>query len=224
MDRKILNERIQNLENELPKISNLLFSMKLANTDEYPSNYNQLCLEVSRHAEKMACNLRSLYYSANLVSTPEVLSNAASAQGIAVVEKDGIMEISIPALLPKRDSRFSYRTNYNFLAEPLRYALEEYCRLHPYSRFGQCVICFHHQYENTTHSRFIRDYDNQECKQIQDIIAACLLTDDTALLCDVFHTISFGPKDCTTILLMTRDKLPGWLKSLNSPAVDISDF
>lgn len=223
MDRKILNDRITALEYELPHISNLLFALKLANSDKYPTNYNHLCLEVSSRTEKLACALRSLYYSANLVPTPDVLSNAASAQGIAVVEKNGIIEITIPALLPKREVH-SYRNTSNFLAEPLRYALEEYCRLHPYNRFGQCVICFHHQYETTTSPRFIRDYDNLECKQIQDVIAACLLNDDTALLCDVVHTISFGPKDCTTILLMTRDRVPEWLKSLDSPAVEISDF
>ena len=59
----------------------------------------------------------------------------------------------------------------------------------------------------------VRDYDNLELKQIQDVIAAYVLTDDSGLLCDTYHTTELGEADQIRISIMEKGHFPGWLKS-----------
>ena len=72
-----------------------------------------------------------------------------------------------------------------FITEPLYQCLADYAGTHPLRRFDQCVVCFSHQYDQNQSARRIRDYDNLECKQILDTVAAFLMKDDSGLLCDV---------------------------------------
>jgi len=49
-------------------------------------------------------------------------------------------------------------------------------------------------------------------KQIQVVIAAFVLTDDTGALCDVYHTTELGSADSTRISIMVRERFPAWLE------------
>lgn len=207
MDRNTLSLRLQAIEDELPKLTNTLFAMKITNTDQYPTNYEQLGIEACVRAEKIACSLRSLIYAANLVPAPVLMSRISDAQGITVTEDHHGLTILLPGLLPRQDRR----KNCSFLTEPLRFALEGYIHDHPCKAYGSCVICFQHVFDRALSKRRVRDYDNYECKQILDVISSSLLTDDSGILCDVYHTTAFGDADATLVTLLSCEHFPDWL-------------
>lgn len=59
-------------------------------------------------------------------------------QGIEISENDGILEIKLPCLLPKRRQRQSTE----FLLDPFTSALSDYAAHHTMPQFQHCVVCF----------------------------------------------------------------------------------
>ena len=57
----------------------------------------------------------------------------------------------------------------------------------------------------------IFDYDNLQLKQLIDVIATHVLTDDNAKLCNVYHSCLPSDKDCTKVYVMPKDTFPKWL-------------
>jgi len=168
-----------------------------------------LSTDAALRAENITCRLRRLIYASTAIKKSEYLTSAAVMQGIGVCYEDGIFEVELPCLLPKRKQW----QNAEYLLDPLGAALSQYARNHPLPRFQHCVIAFSHIYDRDLPERRIRDYDNLELKQIQDVIAAFVLTDDTGAFCDVYHTTEMGGEDRTRISIMAREQLPAWLKA-----------
>lgn len=128
-------------------------------------------------------------------------------QGIEISENDGILEIKLPCLLPKRRQRQSTE----FLLDPFTSALSDYAAHHTMPQFQHCVVCFSHIYAQELPERRIRDYDNLELKQFLDVAASFILTDDNGLLCDAYNTTELGEEDCTRLFLMDSTQFPAWL-------------
>ena len=200
MDRTTLNTRLERIQNEISKLVNTLYALNLTDSDTYPQNYEELSTDAALRAEKIACTLRNLIYSANLVPKPILMQKAADIQGITVTQIDCQVVITLPGLMPKKKKG----SNPAFITEPLYQCLADYAGTHPLRRFDQCVVCFSHQYDQNQSARRIRDYDNLECKQILDTVAAFLMKDDSGLLCDVYHCTQFGTEDCTILTIMEK--------------------
>lgn len=77
--------------------------------------------------------------------------------------------------------------------------------------FSDCVVCFTHVFDQNLSSRRVRDYDNLECKQILDTVAGFLMTDDSGIFCDAYHTTEFGDHDYTLLTIMEKNIFPSWL-------------
>ncbi len=86
------------------------------------------------------------------------------------------------------------------------------------------MVCFSHVFDRSLPARRVQDYDNLECKQLLDTVAAFLMTDDSGLLCDAYHTTEFGERDCTILAVMEKSRFPGWLKEREEREKSISDF
>lgn len=220
MNRYTLSSRISRIEEEIPKLANTLSAMKITDTGTYGKNYEELSLDAAFRAERLACSLRNLIYAANLVPKPVLMETAAKAHGIQISHTEHRVEITLPGLIPKRTKR----VNTTFLTDPLYASLEAYTKENTLPRFTDCVVCFSHIYDEKLSSRRVRDYDNLECKQILDTVANFLMTDDSGLHCDAYHTTEFGNSDCTILTLMERNEFPAWLKQQESRAKTISDF
>lgn len=220
MDRHTLSSRLTRIEDEIPKLMNTINAMKVADIGAYGKNYEELSLDAAFRAERLACSLRNLIHAANLVPKPVLMEKSAQAQGISIRQAEGMVEITLPGLMPKR----TRRTNTTFLTDPLHAALEAYTKEHELPRFTDCVVCFSHVFDETLSSRRIRDYDNLECKQVLDTAAAFLMTDDSGLFCDAYHTTEFGERDCTVLTIMEKSCFPAWLKDGNGREKTISDF
>lgn len=85
-------------------------------------------------------------------------------------------------------------------------------------------MCFSHVFDRTLSTRRVRDYDNLECKQILDTVSGFLMTDDSGLFCDAYHTTEFGERDCTVLTIMEKKAFPGWLAKVKNRGDSISDF
>jgi len=207
LNRSTISRRISSILDDIQRLNNALYAMNTTDLQRYPDNYEVLSIDAALRAEGIACRLRHLIYASTTTQKAEYLTSAANTQGILVRCKDGIFEVTLPGLIPKRKMWQSGE----YLLEPLGAALAQYARGHPMPRFQHCVIAFSHIYDQALPERRIRDYDNLELKQIQDVIASFVLTDDTGALCDTYHTTELGAADCIRISIMDTSRFPAWL-------------
>ena len=220
MNKYTLSSRLSRIQEELPKLSSTITAMKITDTELYSKNYEELSLDAAIRAERVACSLRNLIFAANLVERPVLMDLTAEEHGITICHSHDRVEITLPGLMPKRIKR----VNTTFLTEPLYHCLEKYSKEHTLPHFKECVVCFSHVFDRSLPSRRVRDYDNLECKQILDTAASFLMTDDSGLYCDAYHTTEFGDCDCTILTIMETSAFPGWLKELKNKGFTISDF
>ena len=208
MNRAILSQRITSILADLNRLTNALYAMNTTDIQRYPDNYEVLSTDAALRAENIACRLRHLIYSTTNIKKEEYLTSAAVMQGIRVEENDGVLEITLPCLLPKRKQRQSTE----YLLDPFTAAMSQYARSHPLPRLQHCVVCFSHVYCQDLPERRVRDYDNLELNQFLDVAASFILTDDSGLLCDAYNTTELGEADCTRMFIMEKPRFPAWLE------------
>lgn len=117
--------------------------------EQYPDNYAMLSTDAALRSELITCRIRHLLYESTNVKKPEYLASAGVVQGIRISEEDGVLNIFLPCLVPKRKGR----KNSEFLTDPLYFTLSQYADSHPLPKFQHCVVCFSHIY-----SRELADY------------------------------------------------------------------
>ena len=220
MNRAILSQRITSILADLNRLTNALYAMNTTEIQRYPDNYEVLSTDAALRAENIACRLRHLIYSTTSIKKEEYLTSAAVMQGIKVEENDGVLEITLPCLLPKRKQRQSTE----YLLDPFTAAMSQYARSRPLPRLQHCVVCFSHVYCQDLPKRRVRDYDNLELKQFLDVAASFILTDDSGLLCDAYNTTELGETDCTRISIMDSAPCPEWLAERQAALQSITDL
>ena len=138
MERKIISHRIGSILDDISRLSNALYAMDTTDIQRYPDNYEVLSTDAALRAEKIACRLRHLIYSSTTIHKGDYLTSAGIVHGIEVVYEDGVLEVTLPGLLPKRKQR----QNTEFLLDPFYFSLEQYAKEHPMPHFSDCVVCF----------------------------------------------------------------------------------
>ena len=125
MDRKLISRRIGSILDDISRLSNALYAMDTTDIQRYPDNYEILSTDAALRAERIACRLRHLIYSSTSIQKGEYLQSASVAQGISIAYENGVLEVTLPGLLPKRRQRQSSE----FLLDPLYFALEQYAKV-----------------------------------------------------------------------------------------------
>lgn len=138
MDRKLISRRIGSILDDISRLSNALYAMDTTDIQRYPDNYEILSTDAALRAERIACRLRHLIYSSTSIQKGEYLQSASVAQGISIAYENGVLEVTLPGLLPKRRQRQSSE----FLLDPLYFALEQYAKEQPLPHYRNCVVCF----------------------------------------------------------------------------------
>ena len=220
MDRAVLSQRISSILSDISRLTNALYAMNTTDIQRYPDNYEVLSTDAALRAERVACRLRHLLYATTTVTKEEYLTSAAVMQGIEITSTDGVLEITLPGLLPKRKAR----QGTEYLLDPFTAALSQYVRSNPVPRFHHCVVCFSHIYSKDQPERRVRDYDNLEVKQFLDVAASFVMEDDSGLLCDAYHTTELGETDCTRISVMDSTHFPEWLDARGTVLQPLSDL
>jgi hypothetical protein len=208
MERSQVNKAINDVQDELTRLKNALYALSTTDIQRFPDNYETLSADAALRAERVACRMRHLLYAAPLVRKREYLRRAADAQGIQIEYNDGILEITFPCLFPKRKQW----QNAEFLTDALYAAFERAQEAGGLPKFRRCTVCFSHVYSQTLPARRVRDYDNLELKAALDVVGAFALTDDSGLLCDVYHMTERGENSCTKIFVMAPDAFSVWLE------------
>ena len=209
MDRKLISRRIGSILDDISRLSNALYAMDTTDIQRYPDNYEILSTDAALRAERIACRLRHLIYSSTSIQKGEYLQSASVAQGISIAYENGVLEVTLPGLLPKRRQRQSSE----FLLDPLYFALEQYAKEQPLPHYRNCVVCFAQVYDQTLPTRRVRDYDNLEEKQLLDLLSTFVMADDTGLLCDAYNTTELESKTAPRSLSWKRSGFPNGLQS-----------
>ena len=110
-------------------------------------------------------------------------------------------------LLPRKQGKLSSQ----FLFDPLNTALTDFLHSVHVPKFRECTICICHSYDTKLSKGVFFDYDNLQLKQLIDIIAAHILTDDNANLCNIYHSCLPSDKDCTKVYIMPKNTFSKWL-------------
>ncbi len=220
MNRTVLSRRISRIQSDIEKLANTLLAMDNTDIEKYPDNYEMLSTDAALRSELITCRMRHLIYSSTALRKSEYLAAAGIVQGIGIDCQDGLLEITLPCLLPKRKQRQSTE----FLIDPVYFTLSQYADSHALPKFEHCVVCFSHIYSEDLPLRRVRDYDNLELKQLLDVISTFVMDDDTGLLCDAYNTTEIGENDCTRITVMDTNRFPEWLKKRENSLKSISDF
>jgi len=220
MDKSLVIQRITSIIDDLNRLINMLYSLSITDAKRYPENYEVLSIDAAHRAEVIACRLRNLVLLSCSPNKDSFFSDSADAMEIQIDNRDGVIEIHLPCLLPKK-KRW---TDCDFITTPFAAALRKYSMEHPAFRFEHCVICFSHIYNKELPERRVRDYDNIELKKLLDIATAYLMTDDGALLCDAYNTTELGDTDCVVISIMAPDRFPAWLEEHQQALKTIKDF
>ncbi len=220
MDRKMISAQIGEILNSLSRLNNNICAMDSMDLQRYPENYEIISTEAALRAERIACKLRNLLFASTGVPKREYLLKASEEHGIEIDYEDGVLEITLPRLLPKKKTQQSSL----FLTEPLHAALERYAEEHPTPRFRECVICISHVYGHDLPEWCLLDYDNLQQKQILDTVALYVMLDDSGLLCDAYNTTERGEKNCTRIYIMEKGRFGRWLSEREKELKNISDF
>ena len=220
MERAVLSHRITSILSDISRLTNALYALNTTDIQRYPDNYEVLSTDAALRAERIACRLRHLLYATTSVTRDEYLASAAVMQGIEIRSEGGILEITLPCLHPKRKQRQSTE----YLLDPFTAALSQYAKSNPMPRLRHCVVCFSLVYNRDLPERRVRDYDNLELKQFLDVAASFLLTDDSGLLCDAYHTTELGDTDCTRISIMDSARFPDWLDARQTALRSIKDL
>ena len=220
MNQPELSQKIKQISVDVSKLASTLCAMDNVDLENYPDNYELLSTDAALRGELIACKLRHLIYSTTNLKKGEYLASAAVVQGIRIANSGGVLEITLPGLLPKRKQRRSAE----FLTDPLYFALSQYADSHMLPQYSHCVVCFSHIYRREMPNRRIRDYDNLELKQLLDVIASFLMEDDNGLLCDAYNTTELGDVDCTRVSIMDKNRFFDWIKERENRLKSISDF
>lgn len=206
MDRADLSRRISSILSEVTRLTNALCALNITDIKRYPENYEVLSTDAVHRAERITCRLRHLVYLTTKIKKEDYLVTAADIQGIEIEHTDGILNITLPCLFPRQNQR----QNLEYLLDPLIAALSRYTKAHPMPRFRKCMICFSVVYSRELPQERILDYDDQELKRLQDVVASFFLTDDSGRLCDDCHITELGEADCTRISIMDTKLFPEW--------------
>lgn len=220
LERTVITKKIVQLSSDIDKLKNTLAAIESTDISKYPDNYAMLTTDAALRSELIACRMRHLIYQSTEIKKANYLASAGVVQGIKINDNSGVLEITLPCILPKRKKRQSTE----FLLDPLYFTLSQYSDSHPLERYKHCVVCFSHIYSENFPRQNIRDYDNLELKQLLDVISSFIMEDDTGLLIDAYNTTEIGEADCTRISIMKKDRFSQWLNKREKSLKAISDF
>lgn len=220
MDKTNISRRIGSIKTDITKLSNTLCAIEHTDMENYPDNYAMMATDAALRSELIACRMRHLLYGSTPTRKETYLASAGVVQGIRIKVRDGVLEVILPCLLPKRKQRQSTE----FLIDPLYFTLSQYSDSNRLPKFQQCVVCFSHVYSEKFHNRRVRDYDNLELKQLLDVLSTFIMEDDTGLLVDAYNTTEIGETDCTRISVMGKERFQKWLAERENSLKTISDF
>ena len=200
---------ISELENEMQKprsresieyewLVKLLSYLKRLNDAMEPRGMKEDYLALEYLAEKFVCVTRDV--TAILAGLPreEVILKGADTMGITVEKNNGVLEVTIPKILPTKDE-----SKPDYLFEPLFYAMRDFhYNCESVAVAEKVMMCIEFVY-GEDYDRLLRgDHDNKEVKQVIDAIANFVVPDDSDYYLSLCQISSVGKYSQTKVYVM----------------------
>lgn len=202
-----LSRRIAHIRRLLSRIEPIVLTLERLDADLSPNEHLTLSTEAALLCERVTCLLRNIVYATSGQRRSIYLGHAAATHEIHIFYHEGIFEIHLPVLLPRKQGKLSSQ----FLFDPLNTALTNFLHSVSVPKFQECTICICHSYDARLSKGVLFDYDNLQLKQLIDVIASHVLTDDNAKLCNIYHSCLPSDRDCTKIYIMPKSSFSKWL-------------
>ena len=201
------------VEQNLAEARSILLSYTRKCTNLQYTNFCDMVLESSKNSEKLTEKLRRLVLEVTLDTQryEDYKSDLVLIHGIELTSREGILEVSMPVLVPHRKESYT-----DYLYKPLYTACQHWCikqaemdRNIP--AYTKCMVCFVHIYDETLPLARVRDHDNYEEKHVLDVLSNFFLESDGGLYADTCHMTRLGKQDKTVIFIMDSEIFPDWI-------------
>lgn len=148
-------------------------------------------------AECFMCALRDIMANAKQESKKEILIKCADSMGITVQKKDGILEVTLPMILPTKA-----KAKAEYLFEPLFFAMEDFSKCEDVFINEKAMMCIEFIYDKNNKNIRRGDHDNKEVKQVIDAISSFVVPDDSDDYLSLCQISSEGEYNHTKVYIM----------------------
>lgn len=192
--KRICSE-IKAIENEVDKKNNLLSGKKLINN-------------ILRNTEKNLIDLREMYYVLNYTSSEESMQRyfreSAEVIGISIkqLQTDYICYmLDLPFLLPNQRNKWgAFKET---IGKSIYYAIDDFQKMNDIKPIHNAAISFI-SYYSAIHKRYIHDNDNQEARDVLNMLNDRLIVDDDSLICDIHYYSRLTKGQSRTVIFVTE--------------------
>lgn len=151
-------------------------------------------------AECFMCALRDIMANVKQGSRKEVLVQCADNMGITVQKTDGILEVTLPMILPTKS-----KTKAGYLFEPIFFAMENASKEESLFIKEKAMMCIEFIYDKNNKKIPRGDHDNKEVKQVIDAISAFVVPDDSDNYLSLCQISTEGKYNHTKIYVMPEN-------------------
>ena len=153
------------IQNDLAKFKNYTAGQKIdaAKLLRYMDKFERLITderyqELEYIAECFMCALRDIMANVKQESKKEILIRCADSMGVAVQKKDGILEVTLPMILPTKA-----KAKAEYLFEPLFFAMENFAKDEDVFINEKVMMCIEFIYDKNNKKIRITTRTTQDC-------------------------------------------------------------
>ena len=192
------------IQNDLAKFKNHTTGQKIdaAKILRYMDKFERLIRdedypELEYIAECFMCALRDIMANAKQESKKEILIKCADSMGIIIQKKDGILEVTLPMILPTKA-----KAKAEFLFEPLFFAMQSFSEKESLFIKEKAMMCIEFIYDKNNKNIPRGDHDNKEVKQVIDAISTFVVPDDSDNYLSLCQISTEGEYNHTKVYVM----------------------
>ena len=189
-------------QDDVKKLMNYVGKFERLIADE---DYNEL--EYS--AECFMCNLRDILANVKQEPRKRALTKCAERMGITVQKTNGVLEVTLPMILPKKS-----KTKADYLFDPIFHAMEDFSKTESLFIKEKAMMCIKFIYDKNNKSIPRGDHDNKEVKQVIDAIAPFVVRDDSDNYLSLCQISSEGDYNHTKVYVMPEKTFSTFFSNL----------
>lgn len=148
-------------------------------------------------AECFMCYVREMMANVKQESKKEILIKCADSMGISIQKKDGILEVTLPMILPTKA-----KSKAEYLFEPFFFAMENFSKSEEVFINEKAMMCIEFVYDKSNKKNCRGDNDNKEVKQVIDAISSFVVPDDSDNYLSLCQISTEGEYNHTKVYVM----------------------
>ncbi len=153
--------------------------------------------ELEYIAECFMCAIREIMANVKQESKQEIQIKCADSMGITAEKKDGILEVTLPMILPAKA-----KAKAEYLFEPLFSTMENLSKNEDVFINEKAMMCIEFIYDKSNKNIPRGDHDNKEVKQVIDAISSFVVPDDSDNYLSLCQISSEGERNYTKVYVM----------------------